>query len=241
MFENVGPKRPRQLWVAIITMYLQALLNGGSGILLLYLAGVEADHGRPAPELSVMGYVSLLIGVVLVACAVLLTRGVSWARYPVIVIEALGIIGGVIAIFSGVLTAVAGMVLSVLVLVNLFHSDVRLWFDPLFSTELEPATTNGGVENRIARVSATSREIGDPPLSAELQAAAARLVQLGPSALGSARAKVRAIGKELHRAGGVPLMRATLHHAEVLSLQQNSTSILREIEMAWNNIGDWSG
>jgi hypothetical protein len=120
---NVEPKRPRPLWIAIITLYFQTLTNAAVGVLLLYLADVEADHGREAPELSVVGYVSLLIAVLLLICAVLLTRGLSWARHPVVVIELLGILSGVISI-------VAGVVLCVLVLANLSHSDVREWFGP---------------------------------------------------------------------------------------------------------------
>jgi hypothetical protein len=44
-------------------------------------------------------------------------------------VETLGILSGVVAIVTGVLTAVGGVVLCVLVLANLFHSDVREWFD----------------------------------------------------------------------------------------------------------------
>ncbi|WP_117209170.1 hypothetical protein [Allorhizocola rhizosphaerae] len=233
MSENVVLKRPRQLWTAIIVLYLQAVLNAGGGALLLFFGGGGAE--------ALLGFGSLLIGFVLAGCAVLLTRGVSWARFPVIVVEVLGIIGGAIAIFSGAIQAVAGLVLSVLVLVNMFNAEVRLWLDPVFAPASAQTTPSDWADGRIARVLATSRAAGDPPLSAEQEAAAARLVQLGPSALGGKRNEVRAIGEELSRAGGVPLMRAVLHRAEVLSLRQNSVSILREVEMAWNNIGDWMG
>jgi hypothetical protein len=140
------------------------------------------------------------------------------------------------------ISAVGGLVLSVLVLVNLFHSEVRLWFDPVFpAVPAQARPGNNWVEDRVARVQDTSRRAGDQPLSTAHREAAAKLVQLGPLALGSARDDVRAIGEELDRAGGVPLMRAVLHEAEVMSLRQNSISILREVEMAWNNIGAWMG
>jgi hypothetical protein len=241
MVETVATKRPRRLWTAIITLYAQAAINAGVGVLFLYLVDVEADHGRDAPELSVLGFGSLFIAVVLVTCAALLTRGESWARYPIIVIEALGILSGVIAIFSGAFTAVAGIALCVVVLINPLHSDVRLWFDPSSEPTSEQASAGGWAGDRAARVLATSRAAGDPPLSPEHLAIAAQLVHIGPSALSGARNEVQAIGAELDRAGGMPLMRAILHHAEVLSLRQNSISILRAIEMAWDGIGDWRG
>lgn len=135
--DNVKLKRPRPLWMAIITLYFQSLTNAAGGVLLLYLADTEADHGREAPELSILGYVSLLIAVLLLVCAVLLTRGVSWARHPVVVIEVLGIVSGVISIFSGVFTALVGIALCVLVLANLSHSDVREWFGPPIPSKTE--------------------------------------------------------------------------------------------------------
>lgn len=81
----------------------------------------------------------------------------------------------------------------------------------------------------------------DPALSPEQEADATILTQLGPDALGDRRAEVRAIGQQLHDAGGVPLMRAALHHAEALSRRQSSVSILREVEVAWDGIGRWQG
>lgn len=71
---------------------------------------------------------SILIAVVLLAGAVLLTRGVAWARIPVAVVQAIGIANGLIVIVSGAIVGVVGLVLCVLVLVNLFHREVGPWF-----------------------------------------------------------------------------------------------------------------
>jgi hypothetical protein len=97
------------------------------------------------------------------------------------------------------------------------------------------------VEERIARVTETSRAIGEPPLPPHLKFVAAQLAKPGPSALGIQRRRVRRIGRRLHRAGGVPLMRAVLHQAEVLSLRLHSVTVLRDIEREWDGIGDWQG
>ncbi|CAG7645493.1 hypothetical protein [Actinacidiphila bryophytorum] len=95
------------------------------------------------------------------------------------------------------------------------------------------------VEQRIARVMETSRLLGEPPLPPHLTFVAARLAKPGPSALGIRRRRVRRIGRRLHKAGGVPLMRAVLHQAEVLSLRLHSATVLRDIEQDWNGIGGW--
>ncbi|NUQ97968.1 MAG: hypothetical protein HOY79_15925 [Streptomyces sp.] len=95
------------------------------------------------------------------------------------------------------------------------------------------------VEERIARVMETSRALGEPPLPPRLKFVAAQLAKPGPSALGIRRRRVRRIGRRLHRAGGVPLMRAVLHQAEILSLRLHSVTVLRDIEREWDGIGDW--
>lgn len=56
---------------------------------------------------------------------------------------------------------------------------------------------------------------------------AVRLVEIGPDALGVSREEVVEIGTILNDAGGTPLMRAVVHRAESLSLQNGGDSILR--------------
>jgi hypothetical protein len=118
---------------AIGAMYGQALLNVIAGALIFYAAGLDRDHGRDVPgAMYFVGYLSLVIAVVLVACAILVTRGRAWARYPVAVIEALNLIGGLITVVSAGDTAfgpgIANIALSVLVLVGLFSRASTLWF-----------------------------------------------------------------------------------------------------------------
>lgn len=123
-------KRPRGLWTAIIILYVQTVFNVGGGVLVLALAAEETAHDREAPELYLFGWVSVVIGIVLVVGAILLTRGVSWARFPVAAVELLGVVSGVIAVASGIITNVVNIALCVLVLVNLFSYEVRAWFAP---------------------------------------------------------------------------------------------------------------
>lgn len=122
------PKKPRFLWNAIIALYFQVVTNAGGGVLFLYLAGVEADHGRDAPEMVLFGYGSIVIAVVLLVGVVLVTRGVGWARVPIAIVEAIGVLSGLITLFTGVYTGVVGLVLSVLVITTLFRREVSDWF-----------------------------------------------------------------------------------------------------------------
>jgi hypothetical protein len=83
-----------------------------------------------------------------------------------------------------------------------------------------------------------------PPLPAgwtRYELYAARLVDIGPGALGEHRAEVVEIGELLNAAGGMALMRAVIHRADSLSLQAHGDTVLRGIEMAWGGIGDWRG
>jgi hypothetical protein len=128
MTTNVPARRPRQLWTAIVILYIQTVFNAGGGVLVLAIAAEESEHGREAPELYVFGWLSVVIGIVMLGGAVLLTRGVAWARIPVAVVESFGIISGVIAVASGVFANVVNIALCVLVLVNVYHADVRAWF-----------------------------------------------------------------------------------------------------------------
>jgi hypothetical protein len=140
MADRDKPKRPRQLLNAIIGMYAQTALNLFAGVLLFWAIGVEVDHGRDVPgAMHFVAYLSIGIAVVLVCCAILVTRGVSRARYPAAVIEALNIIGGLIMVVSALAAEAAtalgpgliNIVLSAMVLVGLFSRGTSEWFDTI--------------------------------------------------------------------------------------------------------------
>ena len=83
--------------------------------------------------------------------------------------------------------------------------------------------------------------VGKEPLPAAHESYALRLMQLGPDALKDRREEVKEIGEFLNDIGGFTLMNAVLWRAESLSLQHERGSILRNIEMAWDGIGEWRG
>jgi hypothetical protein len=121
-------KKPGTLINALVGIFFQAVINTGFGIFLLYAAGVDIDHGRDVPGLTyALGYLSIVIGIVLAVCGVLLLRRAEWARIPVAVIEVLGIISGLITLASGVMTGVVNIALGAVVLVSLFKAPTTDW------------------------------------------------------------------------------------------------------------------
>lgn len=87
--------------------------------------------------------------------------------------------------------------------------------------------------NRIAR---GARELSQP-----YESYAQQLVELGPEVLGAGRAESRRIGERLHVDGGFDLMLQVANRAETLSMTTRGVSMLRELDMSWNLIGDWRG
>jgi hypothetical protein len=124
----MSEKKPGTLLNALFGIFFQAIINAGLGFVILYLAGEEVDHGRDYPGLMyALGYLSVVIGIVLAICGVLLLRRAEWARIPVAVIEVLGIISGLITLASGVMSGIVNVALGALVLVSLFKAATTAW------------------------------------------------------------------------------------------------------------------
>lgn len=124
-------KKPGALINAIVAIFFQAVVNTAAGIFLLYIAGDEIDHGREVPGIMyAFSVVSIVIGVVLALCGVLLLRRVERARIPVAVIEVLGILSGLIALVSGAPAGMVNVALGLLVLISLFKSVTTEWLSP---------------------------------------------------------------------------------------------------------------
>lgn len=121
--------RPLALKIAVGILLLQALANAAGGVLLLMVAAEDIEHGRDVPALQyVLGYASIAIGVVLLACGVLLVRGVLAARPVVVCLEVLAMVGGLVNVVLGAPQAVVGLVLAGLVLMHLYRAEVTEWF-----------------------------------------------------------------------------------------------------------------
>lgn len=125
------PRMPFSLKISLGILAFQVLSNGAIGVMLLYFAAEDAEHGRSVPALQyVLAYVSVAVAVILIGCAVLLGRRVAWARAAVTALEVLTVISGLLALVQGAVQGLVGMMLAVLVIVHLFRADVSAWLRP---------------------------------------------------------------------------------------------------------------
>ncbi len=133
MTEEVRSKpleMPRQLKFVRVFLWVQAVLNVLVSALVTSLAVNELDHGNEDAglplALAILGFV---VAVVLVACAVRISRGSAWVRPTVIAVEGLVVVLGAISLFSGgAITQLIGMAIAVAVIVTLNKPEERAWF-----------------------------------------------------------------------------------------------------------------
>lgn len=115
---------PHHLWLVLAILFVQIILNVFGGTVLLY-----AISGRPGGGLLYfVVWFSLLASAVLAVSALFLVLRNSWARYPVIGIEALSMASGLVAmVTSGVATGLTNVALGLAVISMLCRPEVRDW------------------------------------------------------------------------------------------------------------------
>lgn len=122
---------PGVLWVVLVVLVLQAVVNAFAGYLLQDEIDSRLDHGQEVANSGLVYtllYLSYTVAVVLLVCAVFLALRRPWARYPVYVIEALAIINGLIVLVAGGgLAGLVGMVIAGGVLAMLARPSVGDW------------------------------------------------------------------------------------------------------------------
>jgi hypothetical protein len=119
---------PNHLWLVLAILFVQIILNVFGGTVLLY-----AISGLPdSALLYFVVWFSLLASVVLAVSALFLVLRNSWARYPVIGVEALTMASGVAALVtSGAPTGITNIALGFAVISMLYQPQVRGWFADL--------------------------------------------------------------------------------------------------------------
>ncbi|MFD0277516.1 hypothetical protein ACFVHB_26915 [Kitasatospora sp. NPDC127111] len=118
---------PASIKWAVAGVWLHAVLNG-IGALVLF--GIATDpYGSDAGLLRLLAALSLLIAVLLAVCAALAPRRAGWTRATVLVIEWLGIISGLLLLFTGAVASLAGLAVSVLIVGAYTSNAGRSWFD----------------------------------------------------------------------------------------------------------------
>ncbi|MBB4688834.1 hypothetical protein [Amycolatopsis jiangsuensis] len=124
------PRMPGRLRAALAFVFVQALFNGFFGVLMQVEVSDRQDHGQDVDGVLYFAeFVSYFFAVALVASAVIILLGYDWGRWPLLVLEGLAALNGVITLVSGGFTALVGLLLAALVISTLFHDTVRSWFD----------------------------------------------------------------------------------------------------------------
>ncbi|ONI75068.1 hypothetical protein ALI144C_40610 [Actinosynnema sp. ALI-1.44] len=124
-------RMPGKLKLAMGILVFQALSNGFIGYLIIDTVTGRGSHGARTPNsglLYFVGFLSVGIALVLLGCVLMAATRQRWIRPTVIGIEVIGLISGVINLFSGQLTAIAGIAIAIGVLSMFSRDDVREWF-----------------------------------------------------------------------------------------------------------------
>jgi hypothetical protein len=116
---------PNHLWLVLAILFVQIILNVFGAAVLLY-----AISGRPdAGLLHFVVWFSLLASVVLAVSSLFLVLRNPWARYPVIGIEVLSMVSGLVALVtSGGPAGFTNIALGFAVIAMLYRPEVRRWF-----------------------------------------------------------------------------------------------------------------
>jgi hypothetical protein len=135
MTEEIAHQRvsmPGRVKATLAILAFQILANGFIGYVILDAVSERESHGAKVPNagfINFIGYVSFVIAVMLLVCAVLTSSRFAWIRPTVITIEVIGAISSVINLVSGQLTAVIGFVLAAGIINMLNRDEVRDWYN----------------------------------------------------------------------------------------------------------------
>lgn len=125
-------KRPPNLTGAIVILWLQAAGNGFVGAITIASAVSDMEYGRDAGLDLAAGLICVLVVPVLIVGAVGLARRRVRARVPVIVVEGLILVSGLIQLVltlvaGGSPVGVVGLILAVLVLQGTLSRESDDW------------------------------------------------------------------------------------------------------------------
>ncbi|MFK0247651.1 hypothetical protein ACIQUM_23395 [Amycolatopsis azurea] len=125
-----APEMPRQLKTVRVFLWIQAVLNLLASALVTVLAINALDHGDEEAGLALaLALLGFVVSLVLVACAIRISRGSAWVRPTVIGVEALAVVLGLISLISGgAITQLIGMGIAIGIIVVLTKPEERAWF-----------------------------------------------------------------------------------------------------------------
>jgi len=127
---NKAPEMPRQLKTVRVFLWIQAVLNLLASALVTILAINALDHGDEEAGLALaLALLGFVVSLVLIACAIRISRGSAWVRPTVIGVEGLSVVLGLISLISGgAITQLIGMGIAIGIIVVLTKPEESAWF-----------------------------------------------------------------------------------------------------------------
>jgi hypothetical protein len=115
---------PNHLWLVLAILFVQIILNVFGGTVLLYAISGRSGGGL----LYFVVWFSLLASAVLAVSALFLVLRNPWARYPVIGVEVLAMVSGLVSLVtSGTAAGITNIGFGFAVVAMLYRPDVRAW------------------------------------------------------------------------------------------------------------------
>ncbi|UUU19153.1 hypothetical protein [Streptomyces sp. DSM 40750] len=123
---------PKNVRLAVVGVWVQAVLNLAAGALLLVVVNDAVDHGQDEGSglLRFVAVLSLLIAGALLLCGAFAGKRSNGIRVMVIVIEALSLLSGVLGLLQGGgVSVLPGIAFALAVLRGFSSVEARTWFD----------------------------------------------------------------------------------------------------------------
>jgi hypothetical protein len=121
---------PVNVKAAVVGVWIQGVINGLGGFFILSKVNNRLDHGQDVDGLMrPLAYVSIVLALVLITCAVLAPKRSGRVRNTVLVIEAFAALSGLIGL---VVTAAPSFAVGIVLAIGIaagFSGEGGKWFE----------------------------------------------------------------------------------------------------------------
>jgi hypothetical protein len=130
MVTGTPVRMPVNVKAAVVGVWIQAVCNALGGFFILSEVNNRLDHGQDVDGLArPLAYISIVLALVLLTCAVLAPKRYGWVRNTVLVIEAFAVLSGLIGLAATATPSYAvGMVLAIGIAAG-FSGEGGKWFE----------------------------------------------------------------------------------------------------------------
>lgn len=120
-----------ELLFGVISLVLGAILAAASGSIVSAAKSVglgSIGAGALGTVIAILGGGLVIAGLIGILIGWGFWTGRGWARIVAIILTAIGVIGGLVALLLGIYTGIVGLVIDVLILWYLFRPSVKAYF-----------------------------------------------------------------------------------------------------------------